>query len=107
MCVANNPTEKHSSFALSPSSHTARQDFKGDHGDVDDNYFHHLPHTHCQYNQGKREMNGYYCTLPRNLSHRWNIVIIIINIIMVITLFKIIILFLVNSQVVYFLAFSL
>ena len=20
---------------------------------------------------GKREMNGYYCTLPRNLSHRY------------------------------------
>jgi len=46
VCVANDPMEKHSSFALSPSSHTARHDFKG-----------------------KREMNGYYCTLPRNLSH--------------------------------------
>jgi len=46
VCVPTDPTEKHSSFALSPSSHTARHDFKG-----------------------KREMNGYYCTLPRNLSH--------------------------------------
>ena len=55
MCVANNPTEKHSSFALSPSSHTARQDFKGDHGDVDDNYFHHLPHTHRQSREARDE----------------------------------------------------
>ena len=37
MCVPTDPTEKHSSFALSPSSHTARHDFKGDgHDDEDD-----------------------------------------------------------------------
>ena len=36
MCVPTNPTEKHSSFALSPSSHTARHDFKGDAHDDDD-----------------------------------------------------------------------
>ena len=36
MCVPTNPTEKHSSFALSPSSHTARHDFKGDAHDDDE-----------------------------------------------------------------------
>ena len=36
MCIPTDSTEKHSSFALSPSSHSARQDFKGDDGGDDD-----------------------------------------------------------------------
>ena len=35
VCVPTDSTEKHSSFALSPSSHTARQDFKGEEADDD------------------------------------------------------------------------
>ena len=36
VCVPTDSTEKHSSFALSPSSHSARQDFKGNDGDDGD-----------------------------------------------------------------------
>ena len=84
--MANDPMEKHSSFALSPSSHTARHDFKGG---VADDYREHYhggdndlvslcladnekeKDSSVKIISGKREMNGYYCTLPRNLSHRY------------------------------------
>lgn len=49
VCLPSEPV-KHSSFALSPSSHTARQEIKGKRGEGG-------------------VANGYYCTLPRNLSH--------------------------------------
>ena len=58
MCVPTDSTEKHSSFALSPSSHSARQDFKGDYhggddGDGDDDGDDNMPVT-CHHNHPGR-----------------------------------------------------
>ena len=46
MCIPTDSTEKHSSFALSPSSHSARQDFKGDDDHDDHNYEGDDDHNH-------------------------------------------------------------
>ena len=47
MCIPTDSTEKHSSFALSPSSHSARQDFKGDDDDgVDEDDHNEHSHIH-------------------------------------------------------------
>ena len=36
---------------------------------------------------GKREMNGYYCTLPRNLSHRYVFFFKFMSLVMILILY--------------------
>ena len=48
------------------SSHTAWPNSKGSSRDSEEK-----GDSSVKIISGKREMNGYYCTLPRNLSHRY------------------------------------